>query len=184
MSWGNLIAILQYDTRWRGKDDMTLTASFNRYGNAQGMFKQMDKTSNNLQIRSLINEGQLHAIVRSSAWNNWRYQYGLKARLAHFKPGSARILETTGLFPKTSSPMSTQTWMNVTGTAHGQVEYGNYDRNLFRLAGRINLCPFYFYSANQTLQPKLRLLFSFDVTFYISKVLYNPSISYFILLYY
>jgi hypothetical protein len=138
MSWGNLIAILQYDTRWRGKDDMTLTASFNRYGNAQGMFKQMDKTSNNLQIRSLINEGQLHAIVRSSAWNNWRYQYGLKARLAHFKPGSARILETTGLFPKTSSPMSTQTWMNVTGTAHGQVEYGNYDRNLFRLAGRLN----------------------------------------------
>ena len=138
MSWNNLIAIAQYDAPWRKRGQLAITASFNHYGNSQGMIKQMYLTSNNLLIRSLLDEGMLHACVNTSAGRNWHMQYGLKARMARFDPGSARVLETTGLFPKTSSPLASRPRNNYTGTLHGQVEYGSLERSMLRLAGRVN----------------------------------------------
>lgn len=48
---------------------------------------------------------------------------------------------------------------------------------VIKVQSNTTLCPFYFYPANGTLRPELRLLFGFDVVFYISKVLYNPSLA-------
>lgn len=48
---------------------------------------------------------------------------------------------------------------------------------VIKVQSNTTLCPFYFYSANGTLYPKLRVLLSFDVAFYVSKVLYNLSLA-------
>lgn len=48
---------------------------------------------------------------------------------------------------------------------------------VIKVQNNTTLCPLSFYSANGALYPKLRLLFNFDVAFYISKVLYNPSLA-------
>ena len=138
MAWSNFLAILQYDSPWRKRGNLSLTASFNHYDNAQGMMKLLDETSNNLQIRSLLDEAMFHAMVNTSAGRNWKFRYGLKWRSARFNPGTARVLETTGVFPKSSSPLVDKSTMNHTGTAHGQLEVGSYDKSMFRLAGRLN----------------------------------------------
>ena len=139
MTWNNAMAILRYDAPWRKKGGtLGVTASFNHYGNSQGMIKQMDQTSNDLLIRSLLDEGMVHACVNTFAGRSWRLQYGLKGRMARFNPGSARVLETTGLFPKTSSPLASRPRHNFTGTFHGQLERGSVDRSMLRLAGRLN----------------------------------------------
>ena len=62
MAWSNFLAILQYDSPWRKRGNLSLTASFNHYDNAQGMLKLLDETSNNLQIRSLLDEAMFHEI--------------------------------------------------------------------------------------------------------------------------
>ena len=138
MSWDNAIGILQYEAPWFGKGRFRLTASYNHYGNSQGMEKQMNTTSNDLMIRSLLEEGMVHALVETPFGKDWHTQFGLKGRMAWFNPGSARVLETTGLFPKTSSPLVDNTRKNATGTLHGQVSKGSLDRNMFRVAGRLN----------------------------------------------
>lgn len=138
MNWENMIAILQYDSHWRKRGSFMASASFNHYSNSQGMLKQMDSTSNNLMIQNRLNEATLQARVNTTAGKNWVFQYGFKLRTAQFSPGSARILKSTGIYPKTSSPMSTKTYYNSTGILHGQVEYGRYEGNLFRLSGRLN----------------------------------------------
>ena len=133
MSWDNAIGILQYEAPWFGKGRFRLTASYNHYGNSQGMEKQMNTTSNDLMIRSLLEEGMVHALVETPFGKDWHTQFGLKGRMAWFNPGSARVLETTGLFPKTSSPLVDNTRKNATGTLHGQVSKGSLDRNMFRV---------------------------------------------------
>ena len=138
MSWDNAIGILQYEAPWFGKGRFRLTASYNHYGNSQGMEKQMNTTSNDLMIRSLLEEGMVHALVETPFGKDWHTQFGLKGRMAWFNPGSARVLETTGLFPKTSSPLVDNTRKNATGTLHGQVSKGSLDRSMFRVAGRLN----------------------------------------------
>ncbi len=139
MTWNNAILIAQYDAPWRKKGGtLGVTASFNHYGNSQGMIKQMDKTSNDLLIRSLLDETMLHACVNTMAGEKWKAQYGLKVRAARFNPGSARVLKSTGLFPKTSSPLVKNVHWNVTGTLHGQLERGSTERSMLRLAGRLN----------------------------------------------
>ena len=138
MSWNNLLAIFRYDSRWRKRGTSAITASFNHYGNSQGMIKQLGSTSNDLLIRSLLNEGILNWMVSTSSGNNLRFQYGINARMARFKPGTASILETAGVFPKTSSPLTDRVTDNITGTAHGQLEWGALDRSMLRLAGRMN----------------------------------------------
>lgn len=63
---------------------------------------------------------------------------------------------------------------------HRAIRINNSTSDLYtviKVQSNTTLCPFYFYSANGTLHPKLRLLFSFDVIFYIGKVLYNPSLA-------
>lgn len=138
MNWENTITILQYDSPWRKRGKFMASASFNHYRNSQGMLKQMDKTTNNLMLQNRLNEATLQARVNATAGKNWAFQYGFKLRTAQFSPGSARLLKSSGLYPKTSSPMSTKTYRNSTGILHGQVEYGRYDGNLFRLSGRLN----------------------------------------------
>lgn len=138
MSWDNTLAIVQYDAPWMKRGTINITGSFNHYGNAQGMLKQMGQTLNNLQIRSLLNEGMVHAMAKSPVGDMWMFQYGLKARVAFFNPGSSRILESGGLYPQTSSPMADRWRFTITGTVHGQVEYGNSEDRLFRLASRLN----------------------------------------------
>ena len=138
MAWDNLLAIAQYDAPWRKRGELNVTASFNHYGNSQGMLKRLGGTSNDLLICSLLDEGMLHACVKTSFGRNWHAQYGLKARIARFDPGSSRVLETTGLFPKTSSPLESNPRYNFTGTLHGQMEHGSAKRHLLRLAGRLN----------------------------------------------
>ena len=80
----------------------------------------------------------LHACVNTMAGEKWKAQYGLKVRAARFNPGSARVLKSTGLFPKTSSPLVKNVHWNVTGTLHGQLERGSTERSMLRLAGRLN----------------------------------------------
>lgn len=138
MSWTNHIAILQYSGRLPREADLQITASYNHYGNSQGMKKQMGQTANSLMIRSLLDEAMLYALFKKTFAQKWNAQMGLKARLARFDPGSACLLETTGLFPKTSSPLVSSPENNYTVTMHGQVEKGTPDRHFFRVAGRLN----------------------------------------------
>ena len=138
MSWTNHIAILQYNGLLPKEAALGITASYNHYGNSQGMDKQIGQTSNNLIIRSLLDEAMFHAMLKKTFAGNWNAQLGLKGRFARFDPGSARILETTGLFPKTSSPLVSSPENNYTITLHGQVEKGALDRHFFRVAGRLN----------------------------------------------
>ena len=138
MSWTNHIALLQYDGLLPREAALKITASYNHYDNAQGMQKMIGQTDNNLMIRSLLDEAMLHAMLNKTFAGKWNVQLGLKGRFASFDPGSARILETTGLFPKTSSPLVSSPENNYTVTLHGQVERGAPDRHFFRVAGRLN----------------------------------------------
>ena len=138
MSWTNSIAILQYNGLLPRDAALQITASYNHYANSQGMDKQMGLTSNNLMIRSLLDEAMFHAMLKKNFAREWKAQLGLKARFASFDPGSARILETTGLFPKTSSPLVSSPKTNYTVTLHGQVEKGSPDSHYFRASGRLN----------------------------------------------
>ena len=138
MSWTNHIALLQYDGLLPREAALKITASYNHYDNAQGMQKMIGQTDNNLMIRSLLDEAMLHALLNKTFAGKWNVQLGLKGRFASFDPGSARILETTGLFPKTSSPLVSSPENNYTVTLHGQVERGAPDRHFFRVAGRLN----------------------------------------------
>ena len=138
MSWDNAIGILRYDAPLFQKGRFSLTASYNHYGNSQGMKKQLNTTSNDLMIRSLLDEGMIHVLAETPFGKDWHTQFGLKGRMASFNPGSARVLETTGLFPKASSPLVDNTRENATGTLHGQVSKGSLDRSMFRVAGRLN----------------------------------------------
>lgn len=138
MGWNNLLAILQYDGPWLKRGGLHVSASYNHYSNSQGMIKLLDDTNNNLMIRSLMNEGIFQATVNTGIGDKWSFQYGLKARLGQFCPGSARELKSTGLYPKTSSPFVRKEYLNFTGVIHGQAEYGSYENNKYRLAGRLN----------------------------------------------
>lgn len=138
MSWNNAIGILRYDAPWFGKGTFSLSASYNHYGNFQGMKKQLNTTSNDLMIRSLLDEGMVHALVETPLGKGWHSQFGLKGRMAWFNSGAACVLETTGLFPKTGSPLTDNTTANATATLHGQLSKGSLDRSLFRVAGRLN----------------------------------------------
>lgn len=138
MSWTNSIGILQYNGLLPRDAALQITASYNHYANSQGMDKQMGLTSNNLMIRSLLDEAMFHAMLKKNFAREWKAQLGLKARFASFDPGSARLLETTGLFPKTSSPLVSSPKTNYTVTLHGQVEKGTPDSHYFRASGRLN----------------------------------------------
>lgn len=138
MSWENTMAILRFESPWLDRGRLTASASVNHYANSRGMMKQMDKTSNNLLISSILDEAMLQAMIATSAGSRWAFQYGVKMRAAHFNPGAARELVSTGLYPKTSSPMASRSEMNYTGVLHGQAEYGSYEKGLLRLAGRLN----------------------------------------------
>ena len=138
MAWNNLLAITNYEQKL-GLRKLTVTGSYDHYANNQGMMKQMGQTSNNLLIRSSIDELALNALVqRPRQKRTGSVQYGLKLRGARFNPGSARELQTTGVFPKTSSPLSKNVKLNATATLHGQVERGSYERSMLRLAARLN----------------------------------------------
>lgn len=137
MSWTNTVAILGYDTRWK-RSTLNASASFNHYANGQGMIKTLAQTRNDLLIRSSINEWTLQAKIISPVGRVMRIQYGLKGRYAIFNPGSARILETTGVFPKTSSPLSDNTSSQLIAMLHGQWEAGEDTRHLLRIATRLN----------------------------------------------
>ncbi len=138
MSWNNLLAVLKYDRRLRGRSSLTVSGSFNHYGSDQGMVKQIQTTSNNLLIRSILNEGIFQGMVKSEFGRSWKAQYGLKGRYARFNPGSARLLESSGPFSKSSSTLTDNEVINMTGTLHGQLEVGDYSRSMARLAARFN----------------------------------------------
>ena len=137
MSWTNLIAILGYDTAWK-RSTLHASASYNHYANGQGMIKTLGQTKNDLYIRSSIDEMTLQGLVVTPVGRVSKFQYGLKARYALFNPGSARILETTGVFPKTSSPLTDNTTGQLIATLHGQWELGDATKHLLRIASRLN----------------------------------------------
>lgn len=139
MHWDNLLVISEYDGPWRHRGRLHIGLSYNHYTNAQGMIKQIDSTNNNLLIQNSLQEAMLQAKVNTFSLNGkWAFQYGINARYALFCPGSARVLTSTSIFEKTSSPLVIKQYRNFTGTLHGQLEYGHYDNNMFRLAGRLN----------------------------------------------
>ena len=138
MAWTNLIAILNYEARWNGKNTLVTSVSFNQFTSHQGMIKTLGETRNDLLIRSSIDELTLQSCGISQIRQNTRLQYGLKGRYARFNPGSARMLETTGLLPKTSSPLTDNTSTHFIGTLHGQCEIGETTRHLLRTAARLN----------------------------------------------
>ena len=80
----------------------------------------------------------LHGMFKSEFGKSWKAQYGLKLRNAWFNPGSARVLESTGPFSKSSSPLTDNKISTMTGTLHGQLEVGDYSRSMARLAARFN----------------------------------------------
>ena len=137
MSWTNLIAILGYD-RELGRSTFRAGASYNHYVNGQGMIKTLGQTKNDLFIRSSIDEWTLQGLFVTPVGRAMRLQYGLKTRYALFNPGSARVLETTGLLPKTSSPLTDNKSGQLIATLHGQWELGDANRHLLRVAARLN----------------------------------------------
>ena len=138
MSWNNLMAILQYNQRIGRRHSLLVSGSFNHYGSEQGMMKKLRDTSNDLLIRSQLDETMLHGMFKSEFGKSWKAQYGLKLRNAWFNPGSARVLESTGPFSKSSSPLTDNKISTMTGTLHGQLEVGDYSRSMARLAARFN----------------------------------------------
>ena len=138
LSWHNHIAILKFNSIFHSGAALQLTASYNHYDNSQGMDKQIQATNNKLMIRSLLDEAMLHTIMKKTFSDRWKGQLGVKGRFARFNPGSAQILETSGLFPKTSFPFASSPENNYTVTLHAQVEREKVDRHLLRLAGRLN----------------------------------------------
>ena len=137
MSWTNLITILGYDAAWK-RSTVHASASYNHYANGQGMIKTLGQTSNDLYVRSSIDEMTLQGLVVTPVGRASQFQYGLKARYARFNPGSARVLETTGVFPKTRSPLTDNISGQLITTLHGQWELGDATKHLLRLASRLN----------------------------------------------
>lgn len=137
MSWGNLIASLRYDAPLWKRSSLSAGISYNHFSSSQGMVKRLDLTDNDLLIRSSIDEGILQMAVQSPA-GKFRFRYGAKLRYARFNPGSARVLDTDGLFFKTSSPLADHISTSFTGILHAQMERGDLSKNYFRLSGRLN----------------------------------------------
>ena len=138
MQWSNLIGIVKYDKALTKNRGLSVTGSYDHYSNGQGMFKQMNLTSNNLMILSAIDEFSLQSLIRQQLKGSAQAQYGIKGRLARFNPGSARVLESTGVFFKSSSPLSRNASLNSTFTAHGQLELGKMSKHFARAAARLN----------------------------------------------
>lgn len=157
MSWSNLIASLQYDTRWGLRSKAAYSASFNHFSNSQGMVKKLGKTKNDLLMRSTIDEMSASGSATTQFGRQIQLQYGLKARLARFNPGSARALEGNSLLIKSSSPLVDHFSTNFTGTVHGQVQFGDFSKNMLRLASRLNYNSSARFSPEGSLMARLRL---------------------------
>lgn len=138
MQWSEFIAILGYERNLWNNTRLKASASFNLFGNSQGMIKTIGRTDNNLLIRSTVGETILQATATSKLGRLWEFNYGLKGRFAQFNPGSARQLNSDGLLFKDSSPMKDHIMNSVLATAHGQLSFGDIQRRGVRLAARLN----------------------------------------------
>lgn len=137
MAWNNCLAILKFHSPFGKKRFIDLNLSFNHYCNSQGMLKLIGQTSNDLQIKSLLDEATIGASVSTEPGKRIIGKYGVLIRTARFNPGSAQTLKSSGLFQKSSSPLVNNINWSTIGTVHGQLEFVN-AHTMFRLAGRLN----------------------------------------------
>ena len=146
MGWSNLIANLSWD--FRGGSGLVLhtAASFNEHKGGQEQETSLNGTYNQLQVRSALDELTVYSTA-SWQWKRWSFQAGLKLRGTRFNPGSAHRYEGGSREEPEELPLANPLGHTMLATLHGQVEYADPERFLFRLAIRENS---YWYSLGAT----------------------------------
>lgn len=138
MQWSNHIANLNYDGAFGNSWQVHGGLSYNRFSNAQGMFKTLGETDNDLAIRSSIDEAIASGYVNRDG-KTFHFQGGFKVRHARFDPATSQKISGGSLLV-TGTRVGSNATNCLTGTLHAQVEAKREDKFDFRAAGRLNYC--------------------------------------------
>lgn len=138
MRWSNMISTIAHEYMAGAGLTLRNSISYNSFTNYQGMRKTLGVTDNNLGIRSTVDEVTLQSTLVRTGEGGAISQYGIKARMGRFNPGSSSSFEE-GLLGSAGPASESDILRTLMVTAHGQIEKAKENRYLLRAAGRLSI---------------------------------------------